>query len=95
MDEMINETTELEDVTTEDNEVMPSFDEDISLGGAILRIAGPLAIGVVIGGVVAPAAKKLIDSARIGIVNFLMKDDKDHVVVEVINSEDKKDSTEE
>ena len=93
MDEMINETTEMEDITTGNDEITQSYDEEGSLLGTAFILGGAFVGGIVFGKFVVPAVGKAVNSAREALVNFLTKDDADRVVIEDVKSEDKTEST--
>lgn len=97
MDETMNETTEMNDVTMEEDEYTPSYSDEGSFLGTALVIGGSFLLGVVVDKFVAPAVGNALNTAREGIVKMLTNGDenKGHYVVESDDSKvvEMKDST--
>ena len=88
MDEIMNETTGMNDVTIDDEEIS-SYDDEGSMAGAAAAVGVGILMGIVIDRFVAPAVGKALDSARKGIVKMLTNGDENKVYTEV-ESEDSK-----
>ena len=88
MDEIMNETAGMNDVTIDDEQIS-SYDDEGSMAGAAAAVGVGILMGIVIDRFVAPAVGKALDSARKGLVKMLTNGDENKSYTEV-DSEDSK-----
>ncbi len=70
MDEIMNETAGMNDVTIDDEQIS-SYDDEGSMAGAAAAVGVGILVGIVIDRFVAPAVGNALDSARKGLVKML------------------------